>query len=97
LAATADFPGSHSGRDDPRIVHDEEIVGAKQIGQVPERPVFEFALESIQDEEERGVALWGGGLGDETWRQLIVEIRGTHGLDDEGGLRNCKFLLTVVG
>jgi hypothetical protein len=65
-------------RKDPRVVDDQELVAAQQIGEVAERTVLEVAGAAFQEQQARGAAVREGTLGNALRRKRVVEFFKTH-------------------
>jgi hypothetical protein len=73
-------PSEETRRDDPRVVHHEQVPGPEPRRQVPEPLVVEPARSPLHHEEPRRVALGERRLGDPFRGKVVVEIGEMHGL-----------------
>src|SRR5262249_11453880 len=79
LRASARLLGSTQlGRQHARVVDDEEIVRAVQLGQIAEALLREAAARAIDDQQARGLARFDGILGDPCLGELVVELAALH-------------------
>ena len=67
-----------AGRDDPRLVDDDDVPAAEEIGQVGNGAVLRRGRTAV-DEQARRVARFDRHLGDRFRRQRVVELVETHG------------------
>jgi hypothetical protein len=63
----------------PRVVHDEEVAGAKEGREVAHAAVLRRAVVATVHEQPGRVARLHRGLGDARRRQVVVEVVGVHG------------------
>ncbi len=77
-SAAARLTSAQPGRNDPRIVEHQQIIGAQELRQVAHGPVLERAAVAREHHQARSVALGERLLRDERLGQLVVEVRETH-------------------
>ena len=65
-------------RDDPGVVHHQQVPRPQQLRQVADRPVLRLALLPRQHEEPRRIPLREGLLRYQLRRQLIIELPDIH-------------------
>ena len=68
---------AQTGRDHLRLVHDQQVAGAEQLGELADSPVFGGSRTAI-DEQPRRVSWLDRHLGDPVGRQLVVELVQPH-------------------
>jgi hypothetical protein len=68
-----------TGRNDSRVVKEQEFVTAQEIGELYEEPVFEGTRGTIQFQEPRSFSKVERTLGNLLSREPIVEFVQTHG------------------
>jgi len=71
-------PPEEPGRDDARIVEDEEFVAPKKIEYFKKQMIFELAGGPIQQEKSRSFAPIERPLSNLLFRQVIVELVQSH-------------------
>ena len=74
-----DLAGGQPGRDNPRLVEHDDVARAQVFRQIAERAVLDGPGSALQHQHARGIAWLGGRLGDSAGRQMVVEIRESHG------------------
>jgi hypothetical protein len=67
------------GREDARVVHHEQILGAQEIGELLESVVTDPSRLDPELEEPREISPFQGLLGDELGRKLVVEVGDEQG------------------
>jgi hypothetical protein len=67
-----------AGRDDFRIIENQDIAGAQQSWQIGESMVGPLVRGPIQEHEFRLIASRQGMLGDRFLGQIKIKIRGAH-------------------
>jgi hypothetical protein len=67
-----------AGRENPRIVEDQQLVATEKLGQFSKTAVFEAALDPLEEEHSRSIAVGKRTLGDQFRRQRIVELSDLH-------------------
>ena len=60
--------------EDAGIIHDQDISGPQECGEIPEFPVTEGTCTAVEDQEAGTVAAMGGLLGDACCWKVIIEI-----------------------
>jgi hypothetical protein len=76
-ATSARAPEAQTRRNDPRVVHDDELA-REQVWKLREDVVLELAGPAAVDEQARGVTVREGTLRDELGRKLVVEDSRVH-------------------
>src|SRR6266446_2268687 len=71
-------PPEEPGRDDARIVEDEEFVALKKFAEFKKPMIFEPAGGPVQEEKSRSVAAIQWPLSDLPFRQVIIELVQSH-------------------
>ena len=61
-----------------RLVYNEQVTGTKILGKIGERAMVHLPACAVDDHEAALIAWLGGTLGDQSARQLVVEVIGTH-------------------
>ena len=78
LAGTAGGPAQpQAGRDDPRVVDDDEVARPQQVGQVADVAVLRRGAATV-DEQPGGVAWLDRLLGDQRRVEVVVEVLEAH-------------------
>ena len=67
-------PPKEPGRNDARIVEDEEFVTLKKFREFKKAMIFEPACETVQQEESRSFAPIERPLSNLLFRQVIIEL-----------------------
>ncbi len=67
-------PPEKPGRDDARIVEDEEFVALKKLAEFKKAMIFEPACETVQQEKSRSFAPIERPLSNLLFRQLIIKL-----------------------
>ena len=76
--ASGGVPRQDPRRDHARIVDDEAVTRAEQVGKLGEAMILEAAARAVDDEQSRCIARRSRRLRDQLGRQLVVEIRKLH-------------------
>ena len=74
ICTTSNFSAMQAGRDHAGIVHDQHIAGTKQGGEAVELMVSCFTGATVQGEHFGRITPFGGLLGDEAGREVVVKI-----------------------
>jgi hypothetical protein len=61
-----------------RVVEDDEIAGAKEIGEFPEVAVLELSIRGVQVQKSGRSTVWKRLLRDQIPGQFVAEIRDQH-------------------
>ena len=72
------FPGVHAAAKDARIVVDQGVSGREIFADRAERPDFTRSGGPVEHEHARAVATPGRMLGDQLFRQIVIEKRGAE-------------------
>ena len=78
LGVRAGAGGEEARGQDAGVVEDEEIAGLKELREVGEEVVAECAGGAVEDHHAAGAALGGRVLGDEFYRQVVMEVGDEH-------------------
>jgi hypothetical protein len=76
----AQAPAYEAGREDARIVYDQQVARLQEFRQPLEYRIGQPARSAINDQQPRLIALRRGLLGYQVLGKLIVEIRNAHGI-----------------
>ena len=70
--------GVEARRDNPAVVEDEEIAGAKNFGQIAEEVVSVFSGTAVEAEHAAGAANRRRRLGDEFFGKIEMKVGYAH-------------------
>src|SRR5439155_19033305 len=69
---------AHPGRDDSRVVQNQNVARAQALQDLQKTKVPDAAIGALQHQQARLVALSRRRLGDQLGRQVIIEIGSAH-------------------
>jgi len=78
LSTAAGLDSTESGRDDSRIVQNENIADAQVLDKVTKTSVRDAAIGAAQHQQSRLIALCGRSLSDQFGRQGVIEVSRAH-------------------
>src|SRR5262249_58944071 len=77
-SATTRVDREDARRNHARVVDDDAVPRAQQLGELPKHVILERAAAAIDQEEPCRVALGRRGLGDCVGRQVVLEVVDVH-------------------
>src|SRR5262249_22068636 len=75
----AGTPAEQASRDHAGVVEDEQFVAGKDLREFREAGVLETWRLTVDEQKAGGIAGFGGGLGNQLGRELVVEFVHAHG------------------
>ena len=67
-----------ASRENSRVIEDNQIVRAKQVGELAEKPVFDPSGRRVEMKKARSRPVWKGLLRNQFWREIVMEIGDQH-------------------
>ncbi len=77
------FSSVDAGRDDARLVQNQQIARTQIFADLPKDTVLDLAGVAMQHQQARRIARLDRRLGDEGFRQVVIEIGSVHGISSD--------------